>query len=115
MYVRRVTVFEVSRSNESEKRKSFAIALLSSAVQGSNFVSSSAPYSGGRAGGVAAHLLAPAAYAAGPSGTSADEASRLPTAARLRPSVLSWTSWGSASGPRSSASVPDAVRRLTSI
>jgi hypothetical protein len=49
MYVRRVTVFEVSRSNESEKRKSFAIALLSSAVQGSNFVSSSAPYSGGSA------------------------------------------------------------------
>ena len=92
-------------SNERPKVRSFAVAMLSSAVQGGIELSSSAAYSGGRAC-EESHALTPAAYASRSAIAAAESTAIDLAAARRRPSVRSCTSLGIAAAPRSSASVP---------
>ncbi len=101
-------------SNESPKVRSFAVAMLSSADQAGIDVSSSAAYSGG-SGWVEIHAFTPAAYASRSASAPAEMTSSDLAAARLSPSVRSWTSLATAAGPSSSASVPLAWRRVWSI
>ncbi len=110
-YVRNVWVRPASESSKNcPRRKRFANARLSSAVQGSNFVISSAAYSGG-SGWLSAHAFTPAAYASSAARPSFERMFIELDAVRRRPIARSWTSLESAAGPRSSASVPLAWRR----
>jgi hypothetical protein len=108
-------VVSASRSKDSWNATSLPIPIVSTGVQGATWVSVSAPYSGGSVPPAASFAFTPSVYAVTAERSRGEAAAQDRSAARRRPSVRSWTSLGSAPGPSSSASVPEAVRRSVSI
>ncbi len=101
-------------SKDRLKASALPIVAESSAVHGWNFVVSSAAYCGGN-GLRATQALTPSAYACSPALVASEYAASERSAERRRPIVRSSTSLPTPPGPTSSASVPLAWRRTTSI
>ena len=114
LYLCTAVVRSMSRSNDRLNVSNLFTSRLSTTVHGATLVTCTAAYCDGSLFR-AIHAFTPSAYAPRSAWVSDDNTDRLRSTVRRSPNVRSWTSLGNALLPSSSASVPDPVRRRTSI